>query len=37
MMGMSDLSYWLSWFLYWTAINTTISFLIWLIGIINIF
>ena len=37
MMGMSDVSYWLSWVIYWTAINFTIAFLIYLIGIINVF
>lgn len=37
MMGMSDVSYWMSWLVYWTAINTTICVLIWAIGIINIF
>jgi len=37
MMGMSDVSYWLSWVIYWTGINTAIAALITLIGCINVF
>lgn len=37
MMGMSDTAYWLSWVLYWTAINTVLSGLCTLILMINVF
>lgn len=37
MMGMSDLAYWLSWWVYWTGINTAIATLCWAILIINVF
>jgi ATP-binding cassette subfamily A (ABC1) protein 3 len=37
MMGMSEASYWGSWIIYWTAINTTIAVLCTLIFIINVF
>lgn len=37
MMGMSDVAYWVSWLIYWTAINTTIATLSTLVLIINVF
>lgn len=37
MMGMSETAYWLSWIIYWTAINTTIATLCTLLFIVNIF
>jgi hypothetical protein len=37
MMGMSEASYWSSWIIYWTAINTTIAVLCTLILIVNVF
>ena len=36
MMGMSDTAYWLSWFFYYTIINTMISTLAWLILLFNV-
>lgn len=36
MMGMTDTSYWLSWFAYYTLINTVISFVGWLCLLINV-
>ena len=36
MMGMTDTAYWLSWFVYYTMINTLISTLSWLILLYNV-
>jgi len=36
MMGMTDTSYWLSWFAYYTLINTIIGFVGWLCLCINV-
>lgn len=36
MMGMSDTSYWLSWYVYYTVVSTVIVFLSWLILLINV-
>ena len=36
MMGMTDTAYWLSWFVYYTMINTAISTLAWLILLYNV-
>ena len=36
MMGMTDTAYWLSWFCYYTLINTAISTLSWIILLINV-
>ena len=36
MMGMTDTSYWLSWFAYYTLINTIISLVGWLCLCINV-
>lgn len=36
MMGMSDLPYWLSWFVYYTCISTALSTLAWAILITNV-
>lgn len=36
MMGMKDRSYWLSWYVYYTCISTTIVFLAWLVLLINV-
>lgn len=36
MMGMTDTAYWLSWFIYYTMINTMISTLAWLILLYNV-
>ena len=35
MMGMTDTAYWLSWFAYYTMVNTLISTLAWLILLYN--
>ena len=35
-MGMTDTAYWLSWFFYYTLINTAISTLAWLILLYNV-
>ena len=35
-MGMTDTAYWLSWFCYYTLINTAISTLSWIILLINV-
>jgi hypothetical protein len=37
MMGMGDLSYWLSWATYFTIINTVIATLAWYVLMINAF
>jgi hypothetical protein len=37
MMGMSDASYWLSWFMQWTLSNTILITLMWAILMINVF
>jgi hypothetical protein len=37
MMGLSDVPYWLSWWVYYTLINTVTAFLAWLILSINVF
>lgn len=36
MMGMTDTAYWLSWFCYYTLINTAISTLSWIILLVNV-
>ena len=36
MMGMTDTAYWLSWFVYYTMINTAISTLSWILLLINV-
>ena len=36
-MGMTDLPYWLSWFCYYTIVNTVIVFCSWAILNINVF
>jgi len=36
MMGMSDFSYWLSWFVYYTMLNTVIATVSWAILLINV-
>jgi hypothetical protein len=36
MMGMSDVSYWLSWFAHYTLVNTVIATIAWLILLINV-
>lgn len=36
MMGMRDLSYWLSWYCYYTCVTTAIVLLAWLVLIINV-
>ena len=35
-MGMTDLSYWLSWFVFYTIINTVVTSLAWGILLINV-
>ena len=35
MMGMKDCAYWLSWYVYYTAISTMIVFLAWLVLLVN--
>ena len=35
-MGMTDLSYWLSWFVFYTLINTVVTTLAWSILLINV-
>lgn len=37
MMGLSDTPYWLSWWVYYTLINTVTAFLAWLVLSINVF
>lgn len=37
MMGMTDFSYWMSWFIYYTMINTVTSFVAWVTLSINVF
>ncbi len=37
MMGLSDAPYWLSWWVYYTLINTVTAFLAWLVLSINVF
>ena len=36
MMGMTDTPYWLSWFVYYTVINTALSLLTWALFCINV-
>ena len=36
MMGMKDYAYWLSWYVYYTAVSTCIVFLAWLVLLINV-
>lgn len=36
MMGMTDTPYWLSWFAYYTMLNTAISIIAWLVLCINV-
>lgn len=36
MMGMSDVSYWLSWFVHYTIINTVIATIAWLVLLTNL-
>ena len=36
MMGMTDWPYWLSWFVYFTCINTVLTTTAWLIMCINV-
>jgi hypothetical protein len=36
MMGMTDVPYWLSWFIYYTALNTILSVIAWLVLCINV-
>jgi hypothetical protein len=36
MMGMTDVPYWLSWFVYYTALNTILSVIAWLVLCINV-
>ena len=36
MMGMNDFPYWLSWFVYFTCINTVLTTMAWLIMCINV-
>jgi len=36
MMGMNDLSYWLSWFVYYTILNTVIATISWAVLLINV-
>ena len=35
-MGMTDLPYWLSWFVYYTIINTVVSTLCWSVLLFNV-
>ena len=37
MVGMTDLPYWTSWLLYYTATNTLLVVLVWSILMINVF
>ena len=37
MVGMTDLPYWASWLLYYTATNTLLVVLVWSILMINVF
>jgi len=36
MMGMLDSAYWLSWYVYYTCVSSSIVFLSWLILLINV-
>jgi len=36
MMGMNDFSYWLSWFVYYTILNTVIATISWAVLLINV-
>lgn len=36
MMGMSDFSYWVSWLVYYTIINTVIATVAWAVLLINV-
>lgn len=36
MMGMTDFPYWLSWFVYYTVLNTILSLIAWLVLCINV-
>ena len=36
MMGMTDSPYWLSWFMYYTTLNTVLSFIAWAVLNINV-
>jgi ATP-binding cassette, subfamily A (ABC1), member 3 len=36
MMGLSDYPYWLSWFVFYSALNTVISLIAWLVMCINV-
>jgi len=36
MMGMNDFSYWLSWFVYYTILNTVIATVAWAVLLINV-
>jgi len=35
-MGMTDLPYWLSWFIFYTVINTVVTTLAWAILMFNV-
>lgn len=35
MMGMKDSAYWLSWYVYYTAVSSVIVFLAWIVLLIN--
>jgi len=35
-MGMTDLPYWLSWFAYYTCINTIVTTLAWFVLLFNV-
>jgi hypothetical protein len=35
-MGMTDMPYWLSWFVFYTCVNTVVTFLAWCILLINV-
>lgn len=37
MMGMTDFPYWMSWFVYYTVVNTILSLIAWLVLCINVF
>lgn len=37
MMGMTDLPYWTSWFVYYTIVNTVIVTIAWAVLLINVF
>lgn len=36
MMGMSDISYWLSWYVYYTCVTTVIVFFSWVVLLVNV-